>query len=274
MTSLVKIPTFTIAPYAVHAHVPVLEISGLIIAVLFCTTPTQEAVGLILTPCHTRSDPSRPLYHTGGRLGAQNNAEPSPRFRICTLNLAFHAPTFTGSKSSWRDVYITHLPPPPTDAAPVLLKRMVSGLSSPFRFSRWEIERLQARGFYLDSELTRVDGWEGTDANSTIALVFRKHDASAERDLYLEILLGECGSTGSHWASIRFLPERPDAACSFLHSCPEDHASEWLHGTRNFQRSQGGDAVRLSLRPCPMNPTRTRVVKMSFVDAQDTTGVQ
>ena len=151
---------------------------------------------------------------------------------------------------------------------------MVSGLSSPFRFSRWEIERLQARGFYLDSELTKADGWQGTDPDSTIALVFRKHDAFVERDMYVEILLGQCGSGGSHWASVQFHAERPDATRPFLHSCPEDHASEWLHGTRKFQRPQGGDAVCLSLTPCPISPTRTRVVKVSFVDAQDTTSVQ
>ncbi|KAM5543064.1 hypothetical protein V8D89_003448 [Ganoderma adspersum] len=276
--SLVKIPTFTIAPYAIHAHVPVLEISGLTVAVIFCTTPTQEAIGLILTPCHTRSDPSRPLYHTGGRLGTQNN-EPSPRFRICALNLAFHTPTFTASKSSWKDVYITHLSPPPTDAAPVLLKRMVSSLSVPFRFSRWEIERLQERGFYLDSELTKTEGWQDTNPKSTLALVFKKRNAASAPGvaLYLEILLGQCESAGSHWASIQFHAERPDTTRTFLHSCPEDHASEWLRGMRTFDRTEDSDeldAICLSLAPCLMNPTQMRVVKVSFVDAQDMTGVQ
>ncbi|KAI1791147.1 HET-domain-containing protein [Ganoderma leucocontextum] len=281
VTTLVKLPTFTIAPYAVHAHVPVFEISGLFVAVIFCTkASTQEAIGLVLTPCHTRSDPSRPLFHTGGRLAIQSN-ERSSRFRICMVNLAFHAPTFTASKSSWKDVYITHLPPPPaTDAAPVVLKSMISSLSASFRFPRWEIERLQEHGFYLDSELTKTDGWQDSDpTDSTIALVFRRHVMSAGGDPYLEILLGRCESTGmTHWASVQFHTELPEATRSFVHSCPADHASEWLHGTRTFETHQRRaeaedvdrrDAVSLSLTPCPMNPTRTRVIKVAFVGARE-----
>ena len=255
------------------------EISGLIVAVIFCTTASaQEAIGLILTPCHTRSDPSRPLYHTGGRLGSQHKG-PASRFRICTLNLAFHAPTFTASKSSWKDVYITHLPPPPMDAAPVDLKRMIGSASAPFRFPRWEIERLQERGFYLDSELTQADGWQGSDSNSTIALVFKKCNASAGGGLYLEIILGRCQSADTHWGSVRFYAaQRPEAARTLVHSCLEDHASGWSHGTRTFEtprRPPSNEPVRLgavtlSLTPCPMNRAQTRVVKVSFMDAQDT----
>ncbi|PIL33588.1 hypothetical protein GSI_04211 [Ganoderma sinense ZZ0214-1] len=274
VTSLVKIPTFTIAPYAVHAHVPVLEISGLTIAVIFCTTPSQAAIGLILTPCPMRSDPSRPLYHTGGRLATPNNNPPS-RFRICLLNSAFHAPSFTDSKSSWKDVYITHLPPPSTDIGPVLLKRVVSSLSAPFRFSRWEMERLQERGFYLDSHLTTTYNWQRSSSDSTIALVFKKRDESAKRDLYMEILLGQCDSAGSHWASIQFHDKRPKTSRSFGHSCLEDHVSEWLNGAKTFEapqlRTEDSDwsyTVSLSLTPCPMNPTQTRLVKVSFANDQ------
>ena len=254
------------------------EISGLIVAVIFCTTASaQEAIGLVLTPCHTRSDPSRPLYHTGGRLGSQHNG-PASRFRICTLNLAFHTPTFTASKSSWKDVYITHLPPPPIDASPVVLKRMIGSASAPFRFPWWEVVRLQERGFYLDSELTKADGWQGVDSNSTIALVFKKHDATAG-DLYLEVILGRCQSADTHWGSVRFhVAQRPEAARTLVHSCLEDHASEWPHGTRTFEtprrppsnESVWRGAVTLSLTPCPMNPAQTRVVKVSSMEAQDT----
>ncbi len=151
---------------------------------------------------------------------------------------------------------------------------MVSSLSAPFRFPRWEIEKLQERGFYLDADLTRADGWRTADTNSTIALVFKKRNASAGGDLYMEIVLGRCVSAGTHWASVAFhAGGRPEATRSFVHSCPGDHASEWRHGIRTFEAPQGRgeegsdwrDAVSLSLTPCPMNPTQTRIVQVSFV---------
>ncbi|KAI1791176.1 HET-domain-containing protein [Ganoderma leucocontextum] len=262
-----NVPTFNIEPgYGVHAHVPVFEISGLLIVVLFCTkTSTQEAIGLVLTPCHTHSDPFRPLYHTGGHLRSQNN-EPSRSFRLCVL----HGSTFSALKSSWKDVYITHLPPPQPDVAPAVVRQIVSSLSAPFRLMRGDIDRLQDHGFGLDPRHSK--SWDYPNPHSTTVLVFKKHVLSTGWDMYLEILLGQCEPAGAtHWASVQFHAAEPSyAPRSFAHSCPEDHASEWPHGTRTFHdpacRAEEGwcGPITLSLTPCPVNPDRTRVVKVTL----------
>ena len=273
LTTLVKLPTFAATPYAVHAHVPVFETSGLTIAVLFCTTAsTHQAIGLILTPCHIQSDPSRPLYHPGTRLGINGDGS-SSHFRICMLSAAFHAPRFTASSSTWKDVYITHIPPGRMDVAPVVLGKMVNSLSVPFRVLRWEIERLQERGIFLDDALTKVDGSTDTLPRSTTTLVFRRHIALAGSHEYLEVLLGQCQPTGVHWAAVQFHGvAHPDTSHSFVHSCTDDHVSGWVDNSRTFEDLMHGPAdqrcgaITLSLPPCPFNPSRTRVVEIAIAD--------
>ncbi|KAI1791122.1 hypothetical protein LXA43DRAFT_440791 [Ganoderma leucocontextum] len=169
------LPTFTITPYGVHARVPILEFRGLTIAVICChvSAKNRAPMALLLTHCPSASDPTRPLYHTGGPL--------DKRMVIMDMTLPIK-----NAVPQWRDIYITHRPPP--DAAASLDPRILINSSNytPYRISRRSLDAFLAKGWELHSVTPPAQvPWTGSPP---ITFTFRRTAAQ----YFICVHLGRC----------------------------------------------------------------------------------
>ena len=182
MGSRTGIPTFNVTSYGVHAHIPVIELEGLSIAVLFAATDEDE-LGLLLGKCDTAADPTRPLYHPcvfDGHL----------RPRLVSLTSVLHQVRnrasdvqSVGATWSWRDVYLTHLPlSRPTRH--VLSNR---GINTPFRIPQKLLAELRKARFKVTLPTSLAFPWGGDPP-----LTFSLHNRHLLGHHDIEVHLGLC----------------------------------------------------------------------------------
>ncbi|EJF56751.1 HET-domain-containing protein [Dichomitus squalens LYAD-421 SS1] len=249
------LPTFSVTPYGLRAHVMLFEYPSYSVAVLCCANKDGKPLGLLLQSCPVAPDPHRPLYHPG-----------VDRFRTVALSDDFIERGVNGVFAEWKVVYIIQQARQDAGAGPRLL--LNRNLSTPFRFCKEELERLLRQHLWSLETLTRVDfDWNGSPP---VSLAF-KHKINDKAVIILS--LGRCQSTSRmdypHWATLRFYqgqspPNVPE------HTCSEDHICQWpdrkkvfklsveFYGIMNFFHD-----ITLSFATCPMNPSTTLVVTIA-----------
>lgn len=232
----IKMPTFTITPYGVSAHVGVIKCPyDLVLAVLFCADDSQQ-LGLLLSPCPDAPDPENPLYHTCFHFKRYKN----PSGRLLRLGDDIHNVHFGGKRAAveWKWIYLAHTPPPAAPAR-MLMNRSVS---TPFRLPRWHIEELQRESdvvLLTPTAQTLQFPWTGTPPAT---LRFRLRDPSIVSAGTTEyaIYLGCCserearGGVGLHWANFRPLFYRDADDAPPEHDCMYDHICNWPERTGVF----------------------------------------
>ena len=248
------LPTFSVTPYGLRAHVMLFEYPSYLVAVLCCSNKDGKPLGLLLRPCPIAPDPHRPLYHPG-----------VDRFRTVTLSDDFIENGISGVFAEWKVVYIVMEAQQDAGAGPRLL--INRNLSTPFRFCKEELERLLRQHLWSLETLTKVDfNWNGSPS---VSLAF-KHKINDEAVMVLS--LGRCQLSRTdypHWATLRFYEGQP-ASSSSEHVCSEDHIDGWpdrkkvfklsvqFYGLMNFFHD-----IQLSFATCPMNPSNTLIVSIT-----------
>ncbi|KAI1791143.1 HET-domain-containing protein [Ganoderma leucocontextum] len=257
------IPTFSITPFGIKAHVQTLKVnSRTLIAVLLCSVREgrrQCPLGLVLTLCADSPDPSRPLYHTGCRdktsihiLRLVRLPQNLDELRIRDKPVAL----------KWRNIYITHRPPPRTPSNPRILLR--SSLSGPFRIPKQAFQALHRAKWTLESVSKMAPIWTGS---TPVSFTFRDGYGG-----YLVLAFGRCTVSsredgteelGPHWATVKPYGDAPPA---HGHDCAEDHICEWRDRRKTFDASYFSfqHLLTLAFSPCPINPADTLVVDMHY----------
>ena len=260
------IPTFSITPFGINAHVQTFKVNPrTLIAVLLCSVKEgrrQYPLGLVLTLCADSPDPSRPLYHSGCRDKSSIHI-----LRLVRLpqNLDDMRIRDKPISLKWRNIYITHRPPPRTPSNPRILLR--SSLSGPFRIPKQAFQALNRAKWTLESVSKMPPIWTGA---TPMAFTFRDGYGG-----YLVLAFGRCtahsggggggGELGAHWATVRPYGDAPPASLDgHGHDCAEDHICEWRDRRKTFEASYFSFQHRLTLAfsPCPINPADTLVVDM------------
>ncbi|TBU31558.1 heterokaryon incompatibility protein-domain-containing protein [Dichomitus squalens] len=237
MTSLelAGIPTFSITPYGIHAHLKVMDISpSLSIGLISCVINVrgrEDILGLFLSPCTSAMDSRRPLFH----IGALDFHLVSHRTVLLgdtrsSVHIYHDSPLV--SFPQWREIYITHRPPPSTTS---LIPHIPSSctISAPFRIPLPDIMKGLPDWILFTMTLTEPS-WKGTPP---MALTFKHTNGS-----YLVVILGICRRDtehglqpryysspyqGSfpHWAIVFTPNERLSETPS--HDCLRDHIRCW-----------------------------------------------
>lgn len=136
-------------------------------------------MALLLTPCPSASDPTRPLYYTGGPFGK----------RLVLMDLTRSA---RDAVPEWRDIYITHRPPP--EATVSLNPRILINSSNytPYRISRRSLDAFLATGWELHSVTPPAQGaWTGSPP---ITFTFQRTSAR----YFIVVHLGRCTHPAAH----------------------------------------------------------------------------
>lgn len=279
------IPTFNVTSYGVHAHIPVVEIDGLSIAILF-SSQGERPLGLLLGPCDRAADPTRPLYHPCIFDGALP-------WRLIYLSAVG---ALDPSAITWRSIYLTHIPL----ARPTTHLLMNRGRTTPFRIPQRLLDELKRAGFKVSLPKNMRFPWRGNPpAKLTI---FNRHwlgfhdieihfgrctAASSRRPnpppmLSLETTPGEphtqtllepqvLNDNGPRWARISVASQASSNASGsgVSHDCTTDHVDDWADGRRSFTPFDAAEwavavEITLVLTPCPLNPVATYVVDFAF----------
>ena len=182
---LIGVPSFTTTPYGVRAHIPIIDLPYLSIAVLFCRY-NNVPVGLALSRCPSGADPHRPLYHCNHEA-----------FRHVSLSIAEEQ----SLRPEWKTVYIIAQPPFRADTfvgpsqRPLIRTPLYTNTtrSTPFRVPA---AALEAPGLRCVAAIpTKLFmGWAG---DPPLTLVYEYQDRqSSKRERYntvtFSITLGVC----------------------------------------------------------------------------------
>ena len=269
----IGLPTFTITPYGILAHAPIIEAFDLTVLVLFCTQDKQH-VGLLLHRCPDAPDPSRPLYHVCFRF---SSAFPAKIGRMIDLGEDVTKPQLKRSvvAAEWKSIYLAHRPPP----SPPIRMLLNRGKGAPFRIPLWHMKELELNAFVdLLTPSNRVlqFPWNGTPP-AILRFRLKQSVASGETRRDFAVCLGRCTtstperdrerdrvrSLGPHWANVQPLPpgNRDAPLPTLTHDCTAHHVADWPRQAKTFSMWGGSlGAVLLSFAPCPLNPAGTYVV--------------
>ena len=224
----------------------------------------NQTIGLVLTPCYSPADPTRPLYHTAWRRRM---------WRTVLLGESFARPRLFGDHVSpeWRDIYIAAQPPPPP--ASVLCTPSDYTLSPPFRFPMQELETCLGQYGTLAEVSQESFGWAGYPP-----VVFKFQHVFVFATIY--VAFGRCSlvssrsrrgdrppsltQPGLHWASVLFEAGRVQSSAADMapqHDCAKDHVADWPERSRLFTgKFKNGDILlTLSFREDPLSPAETFV---------------
>ncbi|KAI0794603.1 heterokaryon incompatibility protein-domain-containing protein [Fomes fomentarius] len=284
------VPTFNVTSYGVHAHIPVVEVNGISIAILFSSRDNQP-LGLLLGPCDRAVDPTRPLYHPciySGQL----------RWRLINLNIV-RSTTGTLSGFTWRSIYLTHIPL----TRPTTHLLMNRGRATPFRIPQRLIDNLQKAKFKLSLPASMRFPWHGQPA-ATLTMFnphwFGLHDilvhfgrcsiaggpARMSSDPGVDVRSRAGGhvvpdALGPHWAMVSVAEQAsrrdPDASTDVDHDCATDHIMHWPDYQRSFtpiDSSRWAVAIEITLSfvPDSLNPASTYIMDISFKRWHRSTG--
>ncbi len=254
------IPTFSITLFGINAHVQTFKVNPrTLIAVLLCSVKEgrkQYSLGLVLTLCADSPDPSRPRYHTGCRDKTSIHVLRLVRLPQNLDDLRIREKPVS---LKWRNIYITHRPPPRSPSNPRILLR--SSLSGPFRIPKQAFQALHRAKWTLESVSKMPPIWTGA---TPMAFMFRDGYGG-----YLVLALGRCTAAGeglgAHWATVRPYGDAPPAS-GHGHDCAEDHICEWRDRRKTFEASYFSfqHTLTLAFSPCPINPADTLVVDMHY----------
>ena len=154
MDLVAHVPTFSITPYGVLAHIFIINWRGLIIALLGWFEGAHRC-GLILNPCEHPVDPQHQLFDIsvaleGGRFRRRTV------FRVVTFNDSEDSDWEQVASAGWRDVYLSHRPPSSgssLEGSPSKAWRTIEfsslSLDTPFCFSQERttgLDLIDARG--------------------------------------------------------------------------------------------------------------------------------
>ena len=289
-SELTGIPTFTITPYGILAHLPVIRTSRVSIAVLYSAQDDVQ-LGLHLQSCSHSIDPLRPLYHLSQtRFPSSNDSNVETNVRLIGFSETRSASTFRmfGEEvtAEWKTIYLINRPQASASLPPRI--PMNRSVSTPFRLSRGLVEELQQNAdvpllpHSIQSGAMLQFPWKGSPPATlqfSVKVGERRNWFSGDSDIQygiVEVHLGCCnrGSQsssgrhprgfGKHWANIRLALDADSPFTSGVvdtrqvassHDCSEDHIDDWLSNPKVFTLSVMGKVVEmgLSLTPCRMN---------------------
>ena len=162
----------------------------------------------------------------------------------------------------WREIFITHRPPPRTPSNPRILLR--SSLSGPFRIPKQAFQALSRAKWTLESVSRMPPVWRGS---TPMGFTFRDTYGG-----YLVISFGRCTRTGDradqlgpHWATVKPYGDTPPTSLP-EHDCLGDHICDWRDSMKTFESSYFSfqHSLTLSFSSCPINPTDTLLVNMHY----------
>ncbi|KAM5538750.1 hypothetical protein V8D89_007472 [Ganoderma adspersum] len=264
------VPTFSITPYGVLAHVFIINWRGLIVALLGWLEG-EHRCGLILNPCEHPIDPQHQLFDISVEVSVYVS---TTTFRLITFNDTSNTPI---TSAGWRDVYFAHRPPATSNFklessfipdAWRTIQFLELDLDSPFCFSPERTRGLVltgARSALLGERSGKVSSWTGAEP-----LVLSLEHRESRRCTCVTIRVGRCTNRangfstrdlGPHWIAI--VLNAKDAVPGGEHSCSTDHVSipdrcstTW----RGYQmRGTLGESVKLlyvGFEQCSFNSER------------------
>ena len=265
-----SVPILTIGAYGVRARIPIVDLTNMSIAVLFCKhngVPT----GLALTVCSDGRDADRPLYH----CNAQG-------FRLVSIPVEAQQ----HYRPRWKTVYITAQPPFHSDAfSSAFIRPFARALAythtttaTPFRIPS-TVLTLGSLECVSVSPVSLPPGWIG---DPPLTLVYGYYDDHRLRNgsvTVFSITLGVCRSSTSqtsraatvHWATLNATRQLVHGADSVhgTHMCAQDHIADWPNRTKSLPSIPGIEGpVRVEAKfvACPMNESGgTLVLRLSVV---------
>ncbi|PIL37585.1 hypothetical protein GSI_01279 [Ganoderma sinense ZZ0214-1] len=279
------IPTLSVTPYGVLAHIPVIELPQGTIAIFFWMNK-QDHLGLRLSPCSSSIDSSRLLY----------DVFPGDS-RLVPLSVDENDYIVDGHPvhAVWKKLYIAHRPPPDTlapDASTSLYIPLNLGVLMPFRVPGGSIHELHvSTGLRLASVSPMTLPWTGS---SPVTLTFEPDNDDTRANILpgIELHLGRCTKSvpvgqapsgrhlGPHWARLVFHDLKymsPHGDADDGHSCSEDHVEDWPQSMKVIQppwsQPDGISGLlapppaKLCCTPCPLNPGTTLVVEFIVEEA-------
>lgn len=253
--------------YGVHAHIPVIKIDNVEIAVLFASCG-EDLLGLLLSRCEaTFTDPTRPLYHPcifDGHL----------RLRLISLTRMAKDVCNQLTADSWTDIYLTHLPLSHAKSH-ILINRSIH---TPFRIPQRFLWELQKAKFRVSLPLEGRFPWDGYPP--VTLTMFNQHWLGLHD---IEIHLGRCTvhsddadmatgkPAGPHWANLTVALQASTGVSGIHppHDCTQDHIHDWPELTKAFtpfdtQEWAVAVEMTLSFTPCSLSPGTTFVVDISI----------
>ncbi|KAH9927920.1 HET-domain-containing protein [Epithele typhae] len=244
------LPSFEMTNLGMKCCLPLAEVNGHTIAVLFCET-NRDHVGLLLNPVSPDHACSRQTYHVGARCSFPSKY--TKRYiRVVHLGADFHNLSFRGTtfRAAWREFYIATAPP-------IASAHSILGLASdrvpgiPFRIPRWLFRVFTGLELFPESTIT-------TGADGPPVKVVRFANTNNFVNTTMILVLGTLRafldmSVTNHSGAVR-------ADGLGAHACPDDHVAFWPGWTREFEASHGVHHVRLSFSRCPHDPAATRVL--------------
>ncbi|PIL37579.1 hypothetical protein GSI_01273 [Ganoderma sinense ZZ0214-1] len=291
--------TFSITPYGVLAHIPLIEhwyedsAGDEVTAYLFWSDHLGNPIGLRLKPCPMSADPFRPHYDVvqerlahglsrdgqGRLLDSQRGSVPQP------------------VRLTWQEVYITCRPPPesivPEHAGKVFVP-MNLGSFVPFRILDKDIDALPTSPVPI--ELTACGALElPWDGDPPVILQFQSRISFR---FYAMLHLGQCHKSLpvrvvqthwwpqdpnpdlGHWAFIQITTKRMEASVAvqrggreLAHNCHLDHINRWPNKTKSFPIITGPEmdgatvddaaSIILQFDTCPLNPKTTLIMRIT-----------
>ncbi len=287
--SISDLPTFEITPYGVRAHIPLLQIDHLQMAILFSYEDNaqdkhQQHLALLLSPCSAERNSmldSFPLYCIGIRMKYHQTPQTLVMFQPRTALLEGDLKTlrFYGRTAKWTDIYIRDDPIPESALSPatiaaclqagdeVNLKRylwlsQLLRVNSHFHFAWDSLGRLLRRGYSLTLFQPR---------RGTVVLELKE---TARPGIW--IVLGRCRhaahpgelATHPHWARLVLRPYGTDPLRSTAHDCKNDHVCTWSGMERTFKYydSQGFYSVALSFTSAVDDVLKVRLSPIKCID--------
>ncbi|PIL26152.1 hypothetical protein GSI_11907 [Ganoderma sinense ZZ0214-1] len=262
------VPTFSITPYGILAHIFIINWRGLIVALLGWLEGDHRC-GLILNPCEHPVDPQHQLFDISVEVDVYLN---KTMFRLVTFNEDDDDVSITSA--GWRDVYLSHRPlasnlessfvPDPWGS----IQFLELDLESPFCFSQEGTSGLvltEARGPLLGESSGTLLSWTGAEP----LLLSFEHRRSRHRTC-VTIRVGRCTNRaggfsahnlGPHWMTISTDPRA--AAPGGEHSCATDHFSipdlwstTWREHRIGSALGEHGQSLYVGFEQCSFNPER------------------
>ena len=255
--SIPDLPTFEVTPYGIRAHIPLLQIEHLQMAILFSYKDDphfqrQHHLALLLSTCSAEQNPiieSFPLYCIGLRIKYRRTPQTVVMFQPRTALLEGDLKTlrFYGQAAKWTDIYIRDDPIPESTLSPatiaaclragdeVNLKRylwlsQLLRANSHFHFAWDSMGHLLRRGYSLTLFQPR---------RGTIVLELKE---AAQPGIW--IVLGRCRRRDAdpgtvpahpHWARLVIRPYGTDPMRSTVHDCENDHICDGSDMERTFK---------------------------------------
>ncbi|KAI0779414.1 heterokaryon incompatibility protein-domain-containing protein [Fomes fomentarius] len=259
---------------AVECRLPVFELDGMTVAILFCEDGRSH-LGLLLHPSPAPiQDPKRLLYRPGYGFSTDHGSVYLQR--LVALGSDYYNMILRGKKvtAEWRDIAIEQNDVYQDDRYLIRIYGRLNGIgpsrSLPFHVPNWLLMRFRALEFEVFSLVAEGHGEFPGTSGRPLSLLF-KHTASHES---LRFNLGTCMSMSpsvkdapdsgkpslSHWARVDIehmgnLGRNPPG---LSHNCADDHIADWQNWAKEF-----GDAdrtVRLSFTRSTIIPRMDTLV--------------